>query len=200
MSFETTANADEQKSQWWRSKYITVPLRIGLSVALLVVVIVSMDDIDWDELPDWNSETAIWSIGAFVFTITGFILGAVRWQRVLIALGVRQPLGRLFSHYMSGQFVSNFLPTTVGGDVVRVSRLTKDTDDGPISFTSVVFERLSGWLVLPVITFIGFAINPGLTGLGNSTRIPLIVGFITLIGLGIGLLLLGNDRIGEGLS
>ena len=118
MSFETTANADEQKSQWWRSKYITVPLRIGLSVALLVVVIVSMDDIDWDELPDWNSETAIWSIGAFVFTITGFILGAVRWQRVLIALGVRQPLGRLFSHYMSGQFVSNFLPTTVGGDVV----------------------------------------------------------------------------------
>ena len=111
----------------------------------------------------------------------------------------RQPLGRLFSHYMSGQFVSNFLPTTVGGDVVRVSRLTKDTDDGPISFTSVVFERLSGWLVLPVITFIGFAINPGLTGLGNSTRIPLVVGFITLVGLGLVLLLLGNDRIGEGL-
>ena len=199
MSFETTASVANRKSQWWRSKYVTVPLRIGLSVALLVVVVVSMDDIDWDELPDWNSETAIWSIGVFVFTLAGFILGAVRWQRVLIALGVRQPLGRLFSHYMSGQFVSNFLPTTVGGDVVRVSRLTKDTDDGPISFTSVVFERLSGWLVLPVITFIGFAINPGLTGLGNSTRIPLVVGFITLVGLGLVLLLLGNDRIGEGL-
>ena len=199
MSFETTASVANRKSQRWRSKYVTVPLRIGLSVALLVVVVVSMDDIDWDELPDWNSETAVWSIGAFVFTLAGFILGAVRWQRVLIALGVRQPLGRLFSHYMSGQFVSNFLPTTVGGDVVRVSRLTKDTDDGPISFTSVVFERLSGWLVLPVITFIGFAINPGLTGLGNSTRIPLVIGFITLVGLGLVLLLLGNDRIGEGL-
>ena len=164
MSFETTANVANGKSQWWRSKYVTVPLRIGLSVALLVVVVVSMDDIDWDELPDWNSETAIWSIGAFVFTLAGFILGAVRWQRVLIALGVRQPLGRLFSHYMSGQFVSNFLPTTVGGDVVRVSRLTKDTDDGPISFTSVVFERLSGWLVMPEITINGFSINPVLTG------------------------------------
>ena len=93
MSFETTANVAKGKSQWWRSKYVTVPLRIGLSVALLVVVVVSMDDIDWDELPDWNSETAIWSIGAFVFTLAGFILGAVRWQRVLIALGVRRPLG-----------------------------------------------------------------------------------------------------------
>ena len=64
MSYETTASVANRKSQWWRSKYVTVPLRIGLSVALLVVVVVSMDDIDWDELPDWNSETAIWSIGA----------------------------------------------------------------------------------------------------------------------------------------
>ena len=158
-----------------------------------------MDDIDWNELPDWNNQTAFWTIGAFVFTLTGFVLAAVRWQRVLIALGINQPLPSLFSHYMAGQFVSNFLPTTVGGDVVRVGRLTRDIDDGPISFTSVVFERLSGWLVLPLITFIGFAINPGLTGLGNSTRIPLVVGFITLIGLGLVLLLLGNDRIGEGL-
>ena len=50
-----------------------------------------------------------------------------------------------------------------------------------------------------MITFTGFAINPGLSGLGNSTRIPLVVGFITLVGLGLVLLLLGNDRIGEGL-
>ena len=199
MNSEPNAVTDSEATHWWRSKYVTVPLRIGLSVALLLVVIWSMDDIDWDELPDWNSETALWTIGAFVFTLAGFVLGAIRWQRVLIALDVRQPLNRLFSHYMAGQFVSNFLPTTVGGDVVRVGRLTRDTDDGPISFTSVVFERLSGWLVLPIITFIGFGINPGLTGLGKSTKIPLIVGFITLLGLGLVILLLGNARIGEGL-
>ena len=199
MNSELNALTDSEATHWWRSKYVTVPLRIGLSVALLLVVIWSMDDIDWDELPDWNSETALWTIGAIVFTLTGFVLGAIRWQRVLIALDVRQPLRRLFSHYMAGQFVSNFLPTTVGGDVVRVGRLTRDTDDGPISFTSVVFERLSGWLVLPLITFIGFAINPGLTGLGKSTKIPLIVGFITLLGLGLVILLLGNARIGKGL-
>lgn len=199
MNSELNALTDSEVTRWWKSNYVTVPLRIGLSVALLLVVIWSMDDIDWDELPDWNSETALWTIGAIVFTLTGFVLGAIRWQRVLIALDVRQPLRRLFSHYMAGQFVSNFLPTTVGGDVVRVGRLTRDTDDGPISFTSVVFERLSGWLVLPLITFIGFAINPGLTGLGKSTKIPLIVGFITLLGLGLVILLLGNARIGKGL-
>ena len=199
MNSELNALTDSEVTHWWKSKYVTVPLRIGLSVALLLVVIWSMDDIDWDELPDWNSQTALWTIGAFLFTLAGFVLGAIRWQRVLIALDVRQPLRRLFSHYMAGQFVSNFLPTTVGGDVVRVGRLTRDIDDGPISFTSVVFERLSGWLVLPIITFIGFATNPVLRGLGKSTKIPLIVGFITLLGLGLVILLLGNARIGEGL-
>ena len=85
MSFETTASVANRKSQWWRSKYVTVPLRIGLSVALLVVVVVSTDDIDLDELPDWNSETAIWRIGAVVLTLAGIIIGEIRWQSVLKA-------------------------------------------------------------------------------------------------------------------
>ncbi len=34
-------------------------------------------------------------------------------------------LRRLLSHYLAGQFVSNVLPTTIGGDVLRVSRLSQ---------------------------------------------------------------------------
>ena len=69
---------------------------------------------------------------------------------------------RLMSHYLAGQFVSNVLPTTIGGDVLRVSRLSSDTGETPGTFASVVLERLTGWLVLPVITIVGFAVNPGL--------------------------------------
>ena len=133
-------------------------------------------------------------------TFQAFVLAAMRWQRVLRALGLDQPLLRLFSHYMAGQFLSNFVPTTVGGDVLRVSRLSRDTNDGPISFTSVVFERLSGWLVLPIITFAGFAINPGLTHLGPATTVPLYVAIATLIGLVLVIVVLGNDWIGSSLS
>ncbi len=192
---------EKESTPWWKRNSITIPFRIGLSVALFLVILKSMDGIDWDELiPEWNQRTAFWTIGAFIFTLIGFLLGAIRWQRVLKALGVNQSLWRLFSHYMAGQFVSNFLPTTVGGDVIRIGRLTRDIDDGPVSFTSVVFERLSGWLVLPVITFLGFAINPGLTGLGTSTKVPLIVAMVTLIALVLVILLLGSNRIGKGLQ
>ena len=43
----------------------------------------------------------------------------MRWQAVLTAL--RSHLGRLINHYLAGQFVSNVLPTTIGGDVLRVA-------------------------------------------------------------------------------
>lgn len=189
------------ETRWWRRKLVTIPLRIGLSLALIVVIFAQMDDIDTDQLiPSWNTSNTLWTLAAFGLTFAAFVLGAYRWQRVLHALEEEQPLSRLFSHYMAGQFLSNFVPTTVGGDVLRVSRLSRDTNDGPVSFTSVVFERLSGWLVLPIITFLGFAVNPGLTGLGKSTSIPLYVAGATLLGLVLVIVVVGSDMIGSSLE
>lgn len=179
---------------------VTVSARLAISGVILWVLVLQMEEIDTNELPAWNRTTASWAIAAVSLTITAFVLGAYRWQRVLHALGAPQPLRRLFSHYMAGQFVSNFVPTTVGGDVLRISRLSRDTGNSPVSFASVVFERLSGWIVLPAITFLGFAINPGLTDLGVATRVPLYVAGATLIALALVLVVLGNDRIGTSLA
>jgi uncharacterized membrane protein YbhN (UPF0104 family) len=198
-----SATADEAstKKAWWRRPIVTVPARIGLSLAIIIVIFAQMDDIDTDELiPSWNRANTFWTLAAFASTFLAFILGAYRWQRVLHALGTHEPFPRLFSHYMSGQFLSNFVPTTVGGDVLRVARLSRDIDDGPTAFTSVVFERLSGWLVLPVITFIGFAVNPGLTDLGPATSVPLYIAVVTLGALIVVIVVVGSDWIGDSLE
>lgn len=193
--------SDDTPTHWWRRKIVSIPARFGLSIALIVVLFAQMGDIDTDQLiPAWNRSNTFWTLGAFATTLLAFVLGAYRWQRVLLALGETQPLPRLFSHYMAGQFLSNFVPTTVGGDVLRVSRLSRDTGDGPVSFTSVVFERLSGWLVLPVITFLGFIVNPGLTDLGTSTTVPLYIAGLTLLGLVLVIVVLGHDWIGSSLE
>ena len=63
---------------------------------------------------------------AAALTLRGIVLSAVRWQRVLDVLGLHAALRRLLSHYLAGQFMSNVLPTTIGGDVLRVSRLAGD--------------------------------------------------------------------------
>jgi hypothetical protein len=100
------------------------------------------------------------------------------------------------SHYLAGQFVSNVLPTTIGGDVLRVSRLSRDTGESPGTFASVVLERLTGWLVLPVITIVGFAVNPGLRGLGTATRVALALALGTLALLVAVLAAASSSRIG----
>ena len=53
--------------------------------------------------------------------------------------------------------MGNVLPSTIGGDVLRVSRVGKSTGTNDIAFASVVIERLSGFIVLPLLTFAGFA-------------------------------------------
>ena len=84
-----------------------------------------------------------------LLTLFGLVLSAVRWQRVLEVLGLHAGLRRLVNLCLAGHFVSNVLPTTIGGDVLRVARLSRETGETPKTFASVVLERLTGWLVLP---------------------------------------------------
>src|SRR5690242_10708318 len=79
-----------------------------------------------------------WLAAALVVWLAGVILSALRWQRVLAALDQRAPLRPLVSHYLASLFVSNFLPSTVGGDVLRVTRLSATNGDTPRTFASVV--------------------------------------------------------------
>jgi uncharacterized membrane protein YbhN (UPF0104 family) len=81
------------------------------------------------------------------------------------------------------------LPTTIGGDVLRVARLARETHETAASFASVVLERLTGWLVLPLITFLGFLLNPGLRHLGAATQVAIAIAAGTLMAL---LLVLGG--------
>ncbi|MEY2468454.1 MAG: glycosyltransferase 2 family protein, partial [Actinomycetota bacterium] len=137
---------------------------------------------------------------ALALTLVGVVLSAFRWQRVLATLDVHVPLYRLTRHYLASLFVGNFLPSTVGGDVLRVTRLGNETGDSAKPFASVVLERMSGWIVLPALTFIGLGINPTLRQLGSATAFASAVGAATLLALGGVLVAAANPRLGAKLS
>lgn len=186
--------------RWW-----VLPLRLAISLAMLAVLFRRIPNFEWSALvPDWRSAAPLWLGLALVLTLVGVVLSAARWQQVLHALDIRPRLGHLVSYYFAGQFVSNVLPTTIGGDVLRISRLSKeqrDDEEGkPIgaaeTFASVVIERLTGWLVLPVLTFAGLALNPGLRGLDRATNLAVAIALVTLAGLVLILLVAGNPKLG----
>jgi uncharacterized protein (TIRG00374 family) len=188
---ETAGNRPERRHRW------ALPLRLGASALMLGILYTRFPDFEWSEVvPEWSTATIFWLLGAALMMAAGIVLSAIRWQQVLRAMDIPSTLRFLVPLYFAGQFVSNVLPTTIGGDVLRVSRLSRSNGDSAASFTSVVLERLTGWLVLPVITFFGLVINPPLRNLGQATVLALVVGIATLLALIAILLVADNARLG----
>jgi len=174
-----------------------LPLRIGISLAMLAILFTRIPDFNWQGVvPTWRASTFFWLAGAALLTVFSIVLSAVRWQQVLHAMGLHGRLRALVPLYFAGQFVSNVLPTTIGGDVLRVSRLSRENGDAPDTFASVVLERLTGWLVLPLITFFGLVINPELRELGRATSLAVIIAVATLAGLALVLFLADHPSLG----
>jgi uncharacterized protein (TIRG00374 family) len=151
-------------------------------------------------LPQGGSSGVGRLVGAIAVMVLAIGLSAVRWQRVLVALDIRARLRSLVSHTFAGMFVSNFLPSTIGGDVLRITRLSANTNQPPASFASVVLERMTGWIVLPVITLTALVVNPHLRHLGTPSKVAVGLSFATLVLLGAVLALAGSKRLGGRLA
>jgi glycosyltransferase 2 family protein len=175
MAASQTAGAGNARRQIRLSGATKLGLRIIVSIALLVLLITKIpaDDV---QPKDTHTGTLLFLACGLLFTLVGFVLSAWRWQRVFAVFDVHVPLQTLFGHYLAGQFVGNVLPSTIGGDVLRVSRASKTTGTSDIAFASVVIERLSGFVALPLLSLIGFAIEPSLLEIDRSWIALMIAG------------------------
>jgi len=147
--------------------------------------------------PRQQLSTLGWLVGGLAVYTLAVFLSTVRWGQVLEALDIPSHLPSLMSHTLAGMFVSNFLPSTVGGDVLRVTRLSAANGQRHASVASVVVERLTGFLVLPFISLVALVGNPALLHLGRASRLSLTLAFGTLAALVVILLLVSMLRVGE---
>lgn len=150
--------------------------------------------------PVWHASTLGWLAGALVFSVAGILLSAVRWQRVLAGMELPAKLTTLLNAYLACQFVSNFLPSTIGGDALRVTRLSAANGETPGTFASVVLDRMSGWLILPLLCLGGLAINPTLVHLGRASRAAVAISVVTLAALVAVLAVVASPRLGGRLT
>lgn len=168
-------------------------LRIAVSAALLTYLATKIHfEQAFPKRPHFSN--FVW-FGLGVLSVFGGVwLSAWRWQRVLAVFDVHVRVARLLAISLAGLFVGNVLPSTIGGDVVRVSRCTRDGAAREHALASVVLERLTGFLVLPAFVVLGFAIWPGLATKG-SAWVALMVAGIALTLLVVILILAASPRI-----
>lgn len=170
-------------------------VRVAASALMLAVIIPRIDIASM--LPKQHHiATFRWLALGILVTLFGFVLSAWRWQRVLRVFDEKVGLPALVSHYLAGQFVGNFLPSTIGGDVLRVARVTPAVRSSATAFASVVLERMTGWVVLPLFTLAGLLLHPSLFELGFAPRFALGLALTTLALLALVLLAAGSRNLG----
>jgi glycosyltransferase 2 family protein len=127
-----------------------------LSLSLLVYLIRAQG---WDEflrvidrLPGYYVWTAIG------LTLCSRVFVGLRWYTLLRSAGVKISLWRVEILTFMGLFASNFLPTTVGGDLVRLAGAVYLGIEAGVAAASLVVDRLVGMAGMASLAPFGLAI------------------------------------------
>lgn len=134
-----------------------------------------------DLMEEISSARIEWLLAGFAACTLGVVFGAWRWQILLASQNRRVGLRYLFGSYMIGLFFNNFLPSTIGGDVVRAAG-AKKKGGGTLTehLTVVLVERMIG--LFATLTFGGLAALTGVAGQLDS-RLPLVLGAALLVSM-----------------
>ena len=81
---------------------------------------------------------------AIVAGFFSIFLMTIRWKIILKQYDQNISLRKLFEFYLIGLFFNNFLPTSIGGDIVRIYKVVGDSEDRTAGFASVILERVLG--------------------------------------------------------
>jgi uncharacterized protein (TIRG00374 family) len=117
---------------------------------------------------------------SFSLHALGLVISAIRWQILIKAQDDWVPIGFLAKSYLVGSFFNLFLPTRIGGDVVRIwdgSRYSKSLIK---SSAIVLVERLSGVIVLFLFAFCVSLIRLDMAQQFPVIWVSLILGFFGL--------------------
>ena len=139
----------------------------------------------------------LWLAAAVLIFIAQTTLGALRWQRIVQQCNVPDGPPFALSNALRYTFVAAFfnqtLPSTVGGDAVRLWLLARDQGDWRTATYSVLIDRLAGVLVLALLVILCLPWSFALIGNVTGRIALLIVGFGS-IGAGLAFLALGFVR------
>jgi len=94
-------------------------------------------------------------IGPVLLALLMFVMQALlmgwRWHRIVKLLGGHLPAGRAIHLVFIGLFFNQALPSSVGGDAVRIWYLHRDGSAPGVAFSSVAIERGTGLVLIGLL-------------------------------------------------
>jgi len=127
-------------------------LKLTLTATLLYAVFYYVDIGEvWQRMLAVNP---LYLLASWLCIVVGYCLCGLRWAWIAEGLGIEISRRRKIRLYFLGMFTSLFLPSTIGGDVVRGIMLAKGEGRqgvGLLAAASVILDRLNGMYALIVL-------------------------------------------------
>ncbi len=130
-------------------------IKVAVSVGLLVLLLRSMDMAAVAAMLGRLPTPAI-AAGLVLILLQIGVLG-LRWWLVMVAIEAPIPFGKALAITFIGVFFNQVLPTSFGGDAVRMWRAHRLGVGGEAAVIGVLLERVSGLFGLVVLTALGVA-------------------------------------------
>ncbi len=94
-----------------------------------------------------------------LLVVASCFVSTLKWKMLLNNLGIEKTYRNLLRYFYIGAFFNMFLPSTIGGDAVRIISLGREEKKYLRSAVSVVGGRLLGYFALLTIGTVSFVYN-----------------------------------------
>jgi uncharacterized protein (TIRG00374 family) len=141
-------------------------LRVAVSIGLVALMISKLDTTNMVRFIR-RADVLLVAL-TLLAVLADRVMMALRWMKLVEALGVAAPRSKLFRIFFVSTFFGSFLPSGVGGEAVRAISFSRLTSKGIESVASVAVDRLIGFLsmlltgLLSLTVFYGVYPNPAL--------------------------------------
>src|SRR5689334_15480684 len=158
-------------------RHLLIVIKVFVSLALLALL---FSRIDTTRL--WATArraSIVWLTAALGVYFVNVLVSTWRWHLLLDAQEVSMPRRTLLGSYLVATFFNNFLPSNIGGDVIRVRDSSKLTGSTTTSLAVVAIDRVLGLGALYVLALGAYlAAGPQLRGLAGARSALLALGVL----------------------
>ncbi len=174
-----------KKRPWVKPALITAKLLISFG---LLAFLISRSEIDMQSLRASLAKTdPVYVLLALLTPYIGFLVTSLRWQGLLRVQGVTIRQALLFRSCMVAIFFNQIMPSTIGGDMIRIYDSWKAGASKGVAISTIVVDRVLGLFALAIFAVLGlFFVRTNISDFGY---VPLAIvtvafglaGFIALV-------------------
>jgi uncharacterized protein (TIRG00374 family) len=127
-------------------------IKIAVSGGLLYLLLRQNPEQLWKTM---RTASFPWLALALAMQFVVLIVSTWRWRLLLLAQHLAFPFRAVLRSYMVALFFNNFLPSNIGGDVIRIGDTAKQAGSKTLATTIVLVDRGIGLLGLVFVAALG---------------------------------------------